>query len=262
MRRSFVIELAGLLLCTGMLACAPAQGSKKPRDKYLQSLPLFFYPSLDSTKPPRATVVFFGNDIGFWDAHQVLAARLSAHGYAVVGVDIKKYLSSLPDSLPLRNSIFLNEMPGIIARSMHELGADKTPIVLAGHSFGANVALLLGASNRVPGAIGVIALGPTARSHLKVTAFDLANYSNPSEPGSFGAAEEISRMPPGVRVAIMRGGHDNRRAIDSGLVSAGRRRVDYRVIPFAGHSLQSLTIAGPMIESAIDRIVGGTQHPH
>jgi hypothetical protein len=100
----------------------------------------------------------------------------------------------------------------------------------------------------------VLALGPTPRSHLTVTALDLANLSDPREPGSFGAAEEIRRMPPGIRIAMLRGSGDKRRSTDSSLVAAGGGRVDYRVIPFAGHSLRSLTIAGPMIESALERI--------
>lgn len=260
--RRITFPALGFLLAAVWLGCVPARPARLPGDKSLRSLPLYFYPSVVTAAPPKATVVFFGNDVGFWQAHQELATRLSNDGYTVIGFDVKNYLERLPDSLPLRNAIFLREMPSIIARSVHDLKDDGLPIILAGHSFGADVALMLGAADRVPGVIGVVALSPTARSHLTVTALDLANLSNPSEPGSFGAIDEIRRMPPSIRIALLRGSGDNRRSIDPGLVAAGRGRVDYRVIPFAGHSLKALTIAGPMIVNAVDRIIGEARHPH
>lgn len=235
--------------------CAPARSAHLPRDRSLASLPLFFYPSQDTARPPKATVFFFGNDVGFWEAHQRLAERLSGDGYSVIGFDVKKFLDTLPANPLVRDSTFAAELPPIVARSIHELNDDNSPIILAGHSFGADIALWSGATAHIPGVIGVLALSPTPRSHLKVTPMDLANVSEPTESGSFGAAEEIKRMPAGLAIALLRGSSDKRRATDTALVAAGGNRVDYRVIPFAGHSLKSLTIAGPMIESALDRMV-------
>lgn len=239
------------------VGCARAHSARLPRDKSLASLPLYFYPSADTAQPPKATVFFFGNDVGFWEAHQKLAERLSDDGYAVIGFDVKQYLERLPSNLVQRDSIFATELPALIARSIHDMNDDESPIILAGHSFGADVALWAEATARIPGVVGVLALGPTARSHLTVTALDLANLSEPSEPGSFAAADEIRKIPAGVGIALLRGSGDKRRPIDAGLVGAAGRRVDYRVIPFAGHSLKSLTIAGPMIERALDRLVAG-----
>lgn len=251
LRSAVILAVAGL----SGIGCAHARSTRAPHDKSLATLPLYFYPSADTALPPKATVFFFGNDVGFWEAHQNLAERLSGDGYSVVGFDVKKYLDRLPASLLLRDSVFLREIPAIIARSVHDLNDDESPIVLAGHSFGADVALLVEANDRIPGVVGVLALGPTPRSHLTVTALDLANLSDPREAGSFGAADEIRKTPHGIGVALLRGAGDKRRSADSSLVAAGAGRVDYRVIPFAGHSLKSLTIAGPMIESALDRLV-------
>ena len=238
-------------------ACARASAPHVVRDASLRSLPLYFYPSADTANAPRATVFFFGNDVGFWAAHEALARRLSNHGYSVIGFDVAKYLRGLPSDQIVRDSVFAREIPKIIQRSVHELNDDESPLVLAGHSFGADVALWTEATDRIPGVIAVLALGPTERSHLEVTPLDLANLSSPHEPGSFGAAEEISRLPRGVRIGLMRGSGDRRRPIDSSLMAAAPNRVEYKVIPFAGHSLKSLTIAGPMIEHELDRLVTG-----
>lgn len=244
-----------LLLLAG---CTRAHSTHVVRDSSLRSLPLYFYPSADTSSPPRATIFFFGNDVGFWSAHGDLARRLSDRGYSVIGFDVAKYLRRLPADLLIRDSVFARDIPTIIQRSVHELNDDESPLVLAGHSFGADVALWTEATVRVPNVIGVVALAPTERSHLEVTPSDLANLSSPREPGSFSAAEEIRKIPPGVRIAVMRGSGDNRRPIDSSLVAAGGSRIDYRVIPFAGHSLKSLTIAGPMIESELGHILEGS----
>jgi type IV secretory pathway VirJ component len=125
------------------IGCARARSAHIAHDRSLRSLPLYFYPSADTARPPKETIFFFGNDVGFWEAHQELAERLSADGYSVIGFDVKRYLDRLPDSLSIRDSVFLREIPAIIARSVHELNDDESPIVLAGHSFGADVALLV-----------------------------------------------------------------------------------------------------------------------
>lgn len=246
----FAIALSGVVSCFYR-----AHSPYVIRDRSLVSLPLYFYPSDDTTRPPRAVVFFFGNDIGFWQAHQRLAERLSARGYAVIGFDVKEYLGRLPTSLPVRDSIFARAISSIVARSVHELGGDSVPLILAGHSFGADIALWTEANVRLPRVIGVMALAPTLRSHLEVTVLDLSNITEPHGPGSFSAADEIGMLPRGVRVALLRGSGDTRRAGDSSLVRAGGTRLDYRVIPFAGHSLKALTIAGPMIANALDRML-------
>ncbi len=254
MRRTLTV---GVVIASVALAfgCTRARPAYHPRDRSLTSLPLYFYPSQDTARPPKATVFFFGNDIGFWGAHQQLAERLSAHGYSVIGFDVRKYLDTLPTDPLVRERAFAAQLPPIIARAIHELNDDKSPIIVAGHSFGADVALWSAATTHIPGVIGVLALSPTQRSHLRVTPLDLTNLSEPTEPGSFAAADLIKRIPSGIGIALLRGSGDKRRPIDAYLVAAGGTRVDYRVIPFAGHSLKSLTIAGPMIESALDRLV-------
>ena len=242
--------------CLLVFACAPAHSAYRPRDPELLREPLYFYPKSGGSLRPRAGIFFLGNDIGFWEPHQKLAIRLAEHGYAVVGFDIKTYLDRLPDSAPLRDSALLHDLPRLMKRSLHELGADSVPIVLAGHSFGADLALWTEANAQMPGVVGVLALDPTKRDHPTITISDKVNLGEPTEPGSFAVDEQIRNTPPGVRIALMRGASDKERKSDRAFIEAGGARLRYTIIPFASHSLKSLIIAGPMIEHAVDQLVG------
>lgn len=256
-RRSWwSIQRAALfLVLSAVAACRGAKPTYVPRDPALRRQPLFFYPA--TTPTTRAYVVFFGNDVGFWDAHDRLARRLADNGYDVVGVDVKRLIAELPPAPGARARAFADSTAWIIARSARELGSDTLPLVLAGHSFGADLALWLAATRPPPRLTGVLALGPTARSHFYVTVLDRANVRDPTEPGSFSIASEIEQVPRAVRIALVRGESDHRAPIDSSLRAAGGERLHYTVIPFASHSLKSLTIAGPMIEHALGWLVPG-----
>ena len=126
------VALFALFVC----GCAPARSAYTPHDPELRSEPLYFYPAA-GTRHPKAGVFFLGNDVGFWEPHQKLAERFANNGYAVVGFDVKKFLERLPDSAQLRDSVLVHEVPQLIRRSFHELGADSVPIIIGGHSFGA-----------------------------------------------------------------------------------------------------------------------------
>ncbi len=239
------------------VGCAPPHSPYIPRDRGLQSEPLYFYPAAAASRHPKAGVFFLGNDLGFWGPHQKLAERLAAHGYAVVGFDVKEFLDRLPDSASLRDSILVHDIPALMKRSLHELGADSVPIVIAGHSFGADIALWTEANARIPGVVAVLALGPTRRDHPSVTLRDQMNTGEPTEPGSFAVSEQIRNTPTNVRIAVLRGASDKERAYDRDFIAAGGARMTYTVIPFASHSLRSLIIAGPMIEHALEHLVAG-----
>ena len=245
------LALLALIVC----ACTPARSRYTPRDPELNREPLYFYPPVGSSRHPKAAVFFFGNDLGFWSPHQKLAERLANHGYAVVGFDVKKFLDRLPDSALLRDSALVHDVPRLMQRSFHELGADSASVVIGGHSFGADLALWMEANAPLPRVIGILALGPTKRDHPTVTIRDQVNAREPTEPGSFSVAEQIRNTPPGVRIALMRGASDKERSSDPAFIAAGGGRISYTVIPFASHSLKSLIIAGPMIERALDRLL-------
>jgi pimeloyl-ACP methyl ester carboxylesterase len=245
----------GALMVLGCARCSPAHSAYVPRDPDLLRQPLYFYPSKGAVINRKAGVFFLGNDLGFWEPHQKLAERLAASGYAVVGFDVKKFLDTLPDSSLLRDSVLAREMPALIARSMHELGADSLPIIIGGHSFGADLALWTLANTRLPGVIGVLVLSPTRRDHPTVSLSDEMNLGDPTEPGSFSVVDQVRNTPKNVHIALLRGASDKERKSDLDFIAAGGSRLSYAVIPFASHSLKSLVIAGPMIERALNRLV-------
>jgi type IV secretory pathway VirJ component len=246
--------VAELMLALSVVACPRAKPSYVARDPVLRALPLYFYPASDSAK---AVVIFFGNDVGFWDAHDRLARQLASNGYTVIGVDIKKFIERLPEPYASREAAFDSSIDGVIARAVREMGAASLPLVLGGHSFGADLALWTAVHAPPPHTVGVLALAPTARSHFYVTAMDRANIGEPEEPGSFAISDEIRSVPAAMRIALLRGSRDHRRGIDSALEVAGMPRLRYSVIPLASHSLKSLTLAGPMTQRAVAWILSG-----
>lgn len=246
-------------LCAGALAASIACSSGPrtayvPHDASLRDQPLFFYPARRT--PARAFIFFLGNDVGFWKPHQELAWRLSKEGYDVVGIDIKKYLARLPEGEPQRDSSFAASMPGLIARVRHEMDADTLPMIIGGHSFGAELAFWIAWKEPPPRLAGVLALSPRSSGHFVVTPFDLMNYEA-SGPWSFSTIEAAKEIAPGIRIAIVRGASDKFRKHDSAFVAAGGARLHRYRVPFAGHSLQSLILAGPIVEHAVEFLLAG-----
>jgi len=223
-----------------------------PRDASLRTEPLLFYPA--RTKPARAFVVFLGNDVGFWKPHEELAWRLAENGYDVVGMDVKKYLARLPEAEPERDSTFAASIGPLLARARTELGADSLPVVVGGHSFGAEVAFWIALNRPPPKLVGVLALSPRSTGHLIVTPFDLLNHEA-SGPYSFSTIGAATNIAPGVRIALVRGASDPFRKHDADFMRAGGTRLRYYSIPFANHSLRKLLIAGPIIEHAVEFLV-------
>ncbi len=228
-------------------AAAGAPANYEARDPALRREPLRFY----RADRARALVWFYGNDVGFWGAQQRLAAQLAAGGYDVVGMDLRAWLARRPgEDAAVRAAAFRTAMSDLQGRAARELGDTLLPVVLAGHSVGAEVALWQGAMAPPPRLAGVVAISPGTRGHLRVTPSDLA-YGEPTEPGSFAVSDMVRDVPAAVRVAIVRGVNDPLRGADSLLVPA-RPTVHRVLVPLAGHSMRRLIIAGPLIAGAID----------
>lgn len=214
---------------------------------------LFLYPA-QGTAGPRAFVFFFGNDIGFWHAHRQVAADLAAHGYAVAGFDMKPLLEQLPERDDQRDSAYLARIGPLIVSAREELsdGAD-TPLILAGHSLGAEVALWTAAHARLPHPAGVLALSPGSRSHLRVAMSDMLGTAEPTGPGSFAVASEVAAVVNDApqRVAIVRGQRDGLQFADSAILLAGGVATRRFIVPFAGHSLNGVTVAPVVIRRSL-----------
>lgn len=240
-------------------ACDAPPPNHVPRDPALRREPLYFYTTRDSTRPPRALVFFFGNDVGFWEPHRELAAWLADDGFSVVGFDMRPLLDSLPGAEPARDSAYAARITRLVARVRTELHADATPLVLGGHSLGAEVAIWTAAHAPPPGLVGVLALSPGGRSHLRVTLQDIANAGDPTGPESFSIPATVAAIAPDVRVAVIRGSHDKYRYADSAIVAAGGARARRYLVPFASHSLKRIVVAKPLIRRALDWLLAA--HP-
>ena len=246
---------AFLFVALAATACAPAaHSSYVARDSMLRRAPLYLYPSRDTARPPRALVFFFGNDVGFWKAHQELAEHLAADGYAVAGFDVKRWIGSLPDGRQ-HDSAFAAGVDTILGHARHELQCDSAPVIIGGHSIGAEFALWTAAHAAPPGTIGVLAMGPGSRSHLEITAFDLTNAREPDGPDSFGIPDVVRAVPSGMRIALVRGQKDKFRFVDSSLTAAGGPRLHEWLVLFSGHSLKSLFLTHHDVDAAMDWLV-------
>lgn len=218
----------------------------RPRTEALRRAPLRFY----RASPARAFVWFLGNDIGFWGAQQRLASALAERGFDVVGVDVRAWFAARPsEPAEVRAAAFRAATQQLMREAQRELGDTLLPVVLAGHSVGAEVALWIAANTAPARLTGVVAIAPGTRGHLRITASDLA-FGEPTELGSFAVDSLLRQLAPSVRVALVRGANDRLRSADSALVAA-RPAMRHIVVPFAAHSMQRLFIAGPMIERAV-----------
>lgn len=259
--RAKIVAGAIVLLAAGAVAFRLATTGPTahyiPRDPALRAAMYHLYPA-QGVRPDsaRALIVFFGNDVGFWKPHEELAWRLSRRGFGVAGIDIRPWLGALPSGEPQRDSAVRATVEPLVARVRHELDADSLPIVLAGHSFGAELAIWA-AHERPPSRLaGVLALSPRGTGHLWISPLDLANREA-SGPWAFSTIAMAGSLSPAIRVAIVRGDHDPFIAHDSAFVAAGGARLRVYHVPFAGHSLRQLTLAAPIISRALSFILGG-----
>lgn len=227
-----------------------------PRVAGLRRPEFFVYPP--TARSIRGTIVFFGNDVGFWQPHQRLADFLASEGYAVVGYDLRDLLKSNPGAPePERDSLIGGEISNVMAESLEEFHSAHLPLFLMGHSLGAEVAIWTASHVRSPAIVGVIAMAPGGRGHLRITAADFLSSALPTGPESFSMADLVKVLPAGVRIALVRGASDGYRSADPGIVAAGNGRVKEFSIPFAGHSLKKILIARYVVENALEWAVAG-----
>lgn len=254
----FRAALGRRVLCCALLAVASCRAGPQPtyvaRNPLLRRPSLLFYLPAAPVKP-KALILFLGNDVGFWEPHQNLAARLAGGGYAVVGLDIRDYLSHLPSGEPQRDAAFADSIVPLIAAIRHEVG-DSLPFLLGGHSFGAEVSFWIAQHHEPPGLRGILAMSPRSSGHLFVTPMDLANEEAHGD-GAWSTIEAARVIDPHVRIAIIRGSKDQFAVHDSAFVAAGGARLRRYPVPFAAHSLKKLLIAGPIIEHAVSYLLEG-----
>ncbi len=247
--------------CVLLSGCEGMVAAEQAHDPVLQRAEVAIYPARNVRRDPDAVVFFLGNDVGFWGPHRELAAALRYRRIAVAGLDITSILAALPEVDSLRGKAWLDQVLPLIDRSRRELGAGRAPVIIAGHSLGAEIALWTAAYGRPAGVVGVLLLSPGSRSHLRVTLSDRTMSSEPEGPGSFSVADAMHALPANEFVSIVRGSRDKYAVADSALRIAGGDRVRLFGVPFSGHSLLFLTLSLPVVSRAIDWIVEHPQPP-
>lgn len=257
LRWRLVLGVAALTAIAGIAilwARDRAHSAYIPKSAELRSRDIFLY--APPSRPATALVFFFGNDIGFWKAHQQIAEFLAGDGYAVVGLDVRPLLQTLSDAPPeTRDSSIATSLERLIAASREEFQVRDKPVVLMGHSLGAEIAVWAAAHIHTPGLAGVVAISPRSRGHLRATLADIANQGEPHEAGSFSVAAIINSLPGSVRVAIVRGDHDKFRSADPAIIAGGGSRLRHMIVPFASHSLKSVFVARYIVRRAVDWIL-------
>ncbi len=262
--RAVRYSVVALLLCFGVFRLFEQyMGGRDVTSQYhartasLRGAEITVYAPAAGYPSPRAIIVFFGNDVGFWAPHRRLAFGLSRDGYAVVGVDIRPILADLPGDSSLRADAVRSRVRAIIEASQLEFGGARAdvPLLLAGHSLGAELALWSAASAPMSSLTGVVAMSPGSRSHLRISASDLLMTGEPQEAGSFAVGDMVAeaiRMHPKLRIVVVRGSNDPFKTADPALLAAGGPHLRVSSVPMAGHSMKQLALAGIVFRRALD----------
>lgn len=185
-------------------------------------------------------VLILSGEGGWRSFDDTIATRLGAHGYRVGGIDCMKYFHDAQDDR--------QELARDIRRFADALAGPSGRIVLAGYSFGADLApWIAGAAERDPRIALLVLIGPDRVGSLQARISEILGF-HPSDHtfDTAGALADSADVP----VLFIHGGDDDESdapALSQGF--QGRKRL--AVVPggshhFAGHldELESALIEG------------------
>lgn len=136
-------------------------------------------------RTPRGTILMGSGDVGWVGLAVDLAGFLAGQGYAVVGINSRQYLATFTSSA---SHVTPEQVPGdyaAIVRHLSERQTLWTPIVVAGVSEGAGLAVLAGAVANHAWVKGVMTIGLPPSAELAWRWKDALSWvtkANPSEP--------------------------------------------------------------------------------
>lgn len=173
-----IVALTGALLLAPQLAAAESV----PITIRGKALTLDYYaPPRGAT--PRGTVFMGSGDVGWVGLATDLAQFLSREGYAVVGINVRQYLAAFTSG---KAHVDTNQVPGdyaAIAQLMRDRHTLFEPVIVAGVSEGAALAVLAGADEANHRWItGVLTMGlpPTAELAWRWT--DVTSWITKHDP--------------------------------------------------------------------------------
>jgi alpha-beta hydrolase superfamily lysophospholipase len=190
--------LTRLILCLAIaLAGSRAAASEKvPLTLRGKAFALELY--RPATGTPKGTILIGGGDVGWVGLAVDLAGVLSGHGYAVVGINSRQYLATFTSGSSHVTPEQVAADYAAMAQHLRDRQMLWAPVVVAGVSEGAGLAVLAGAVANHSWIKGVITIGlpPTAELAWRWRdALSWVTKSNPSEP-SFEPKQYMSGISP------------------------------------------------------------------
>lgn len=187
----------GLFVVACVLTAAPARaGGTEKISVRGQTLSLAIYPPKSQ---PRGTLLMGSGDVGWVGLAVSLAEEFSDEGYVVAGINVRQYLSSFASG---RSHLEAVEEPAdyrAIADYLRARGLLVHPVIVAGVSEGAALAVLAASDAKNHDWIdGVITMGLPASAELAWHWTDAASWitrRDANEP-SFAPADVIARVSP------------------------------------------------------------------
>jgi len=187
----------GLFVVACVLTAAPARaGGTEKISVRGQTLSLAIYPPKSQ---PRGTLLMGSGDVGWVGLAVSLAEEFSDEGYVVAGINVRQYLSSFASG---RSHLETVEEPAdyrAIADYLRVRGLLVHPVIVAGVSEGAALAVLAASDGKNHDWIdGVITMGLPASAELAWHWTDAASWitrRDANEP-SFAPADVIARVSP------------------------------------------------------------------
>jgi type IV secretory pathway VirJ component len=148
---------------------------------------------------PRGTILIGSGDVGWVGLAVSMAEELSAEGYIVAGVSARQYLAAFSGG---KDSVQPKDVPAdyqVLADRLREAHLLVRPVVVAGVSEGAAIAVLAASDPKNRGWIdGVLTIGLPATAELAWHWSDLwaAAMKKDADEPSFTVAEFLARVSP------------------------------------------------------------------
>lgn len=227
---------AAVLLITAAVAWGVAGHAKAPATAPVATsrgeFRLLVYPPAggrDDGGPRRPLVLLVSGEGGWREFDVLLAGWLRDAGYWVGGVDIKPYFQKPQDDRKALSSDFRAYAAALAAAAG---SAPDAPVVLAGFSFGADLApWVAGARGWDENLVGLVLIGPDETGSLEYRIREMLRIQPTAHVFSVAAALESAENLP---VLFLHGGKDKVSAAPA-LAERFRGAKKLVVIPEAGH---------------------------